>query len=447
MNNHKRIQEAIDSRLASLSLDEGFVNKKAHRAEPQRALRRPLAAAAVICLCLALAIPVMAATIPSFNRLLSVVSPQIAQWLQPIEMVSESNGIKMEVVAAINDDDAAVAYVTMKDLTGKRIDSTIDLYDDYYITGATGFTSDVVDFDDKTGTATLRIQAFGGNKLDGQKVTLHIRSFLSGKHVFKDVDSGIDLKNTGVAQTTDFDMNNSHGGGGDLYNVLHKQGKIKVLKADAMNLTFPGIDFMEISNIGMVDNRLHIKIKWIKGDIDHGSLYLTNDTGETLYPTSVSLSSNSSDTSSGLRQEENIFEIGQGDVAKYRLKGYFVSYDRHIKGDWQTVFKIDAVSKAKNAACNIVKGSLKIDSVTVSPLGITLKGSDHPGPPDPTTGETDKLPIYAVTNRNTVINNFDSTNTFNENGKVTIKYLASSPLDSEKVKAVVIDGHKVEFKK
>jgi len=444
MNNHKRIQEAIDSRLASLSLDEGFINKKAHRAERQRAVRRPLAIAAVICLCLALAIPVMAATIPSFNRLLSVVSPQIAQWLQPIAMVSESNGIKMEVVAAMNDDDAAVVYVTMKDLTGRRIDRSVNLYDDYYITGATGFTSDVVDFDDKTGTATLRIQAFGGSNLDGQKVTLHIRSFLSGKHVFNDVDSGIDLKNIGAARTVDFDMNNSHGGGGDLYNDLRKQGKIKVLHNDAIKLTFPGIDFLEITNIGMVDNHLHIKTKWTREDVGHGCLYLANAAGEKLYPTSISLNSDPSDTSSGLRQEEDIFAIGPGDLTKYRLKGYFVSYDRHIKGDWQTIFKMEAVAKAKNAACNIVKGSLKIDSIAVSPLGITLQGSDRSGPPDPETGDPEQVQVYAVTDSNSTINKFD-TSTFNENGKVTIKYIASSPLDSEKVKAVVIDGHKVEF--
>lgn len=444
MNNHKRIQEAIDSRLAGLSLDEGFINKKAHRAQTRHSARRPLATVAVICLCLALALPVMAATIPAFNHLLSVVSPEIAQKLQPIAMVSESNGIKMEVVAAMNDDDAAVVYVTMKDLIGSRIDRTINLYDDYHITGASGFTSDVVDFDEKTGTATLRIQAFGGSKLDGQKVTLHINSFVSGKHVFDDLDSGIELKNIMVAPTADYDMDNSCGGGGDLYNVLKKQGKIKVLKPDAKNLRFPAIDFLEISNIGMVDGRLHIQVKWKEQEMNNGYLYLIDDSGKTLYPTTVSLDSDSSGIG-GSHQDENIFEIAQSDVAKYRLKGYFQSYDRNTKGDWQTTFKIDAVAKAKQASCNITKGSLEIDSVTVSPLGITLKGSDKPGPRDLENG-SNQLQVSAITDSNATISKFDSTNCFNENGKVTIKYLASSPLDSGKIKAVVIDGHKVEFK-
>jgi len=445
MNNHKRIQEAIDSRLSSLKLDEGFINKKAHRSEPQRAARRPLAVAAVICLCLALAIPVTASTMPNFNRLLAVVSPALAQWLQPIAMVSEENGIKMEVVAAINDDDASVAYVTMQDLTGSRIDSTMELYDNYYITGASGFTSDVVDFDNDTGTATIRIQSFGSDNLDGQKVTLHIGSFLSGKHVFKDIDSGIDLRNIGPAKTDDFDMNNCHAGGGDLYDILHKQGKLKILKPDATNIRFPGIDFMEISNIGMVDNFLHIQIKWKDWDMNNGYLYLTDNAGKTLYPTNIALDSNSIATTGGSHREEFIFDIGQNDLAKYRLKGYIMSFDRHVKGDWQTTFKIESAARTKKAACSIAKGSLKIDSVTVSPLGITLKGSGQLGPPDTTTDTSNQVEIYALTDSNTTINNFDI-NAFNNNGKITIKYIPTYPLDIEKIKAVVIDGNKLEFK-
>ena len=63
-----------------------------------------------------------------FCNLLSIVSPDFALLLQPIEIACEDNGIKMEVVGAMNDDEMKVIYITMKDLVGDRIDE-FHIYD------------------------------------------------------------------------------------------------------------------------------------------------------------------------------------------------------------------------------------------------------------------------------------------------------------------------------
>src|SRR4051794_22593937 len=55
----------------------------------------PLVASALV----VLSAGVGAARIPSFNNLIANVSPEIALMLQPIEIISENDGIKMEVVA------------------------------------------------------------------------------------------------------------------------------------------------------------------------------------------------------------------------------------------------------------------------------------------------------------------------------------------------------------
>ena len=103
--------------------------------------------------------------------------------LQPIEISSESDGIKMEVVAAMNDNEMAVIYVTLQDLTSNRIDETLDLYD-YSLTGAHMFNSRIVDYDEKN-TATLRIQGNGGESLTDRKMNFRITSFLSDKQTFE----------------------------------------------------------------------------------------------------------------------------------------------------------------------------------------------------------------------------------------------------------------------
>ena len=441
MNNQKTIREVIDSRLASLTLGDEFSRPTINTAVKPGLIRRPLGIAAAVCLCIALALPVMAATIPSFNRLVSLVSPQIAQKLQPIELVSVSNGIKMEVVAAMNDDDTAVVYLTMQDLTGNRIDESMNLLDGFSISGANMLTSEIVDFDAKTKTATLRLMGSGGDKLEGQKVTVRINSFMSGKNVYREVDPGVDL--TALLQdpeTTALAMNNSPGGGGELYPTLREQGTIEVLKKDALRIPLPGIDFAEISNIGRVDGRLHVQVRWsCDGVENNGYLYLTDAAGNMIYPSNVSLNHKAEGTS---KYEENIFELDKTELGGLKLKGYFVSYDRQTEGNWQTTFKIEAVTKAQEAACDIETANMKITRVAISPLGITIMGSGKA--PDPDTSHN--LAIAAIMAGGKRVDDFDTTNTLNENGKIIIKYMPGSLLDVKNVRAVDINGTTIDFR-
>lgn len=441
MNNHSSVKNAIDSRLAALQMDEGFINQRSQRAEARPpANRKPLIAAA-ICLCLALAIPVMASSFPGFNKLLSLVSQETAGKLQPVEMTSESNGIKMEVVAAMNDDDAAVVYLTMQDLTGNRIDRSMALYANYHITGASGFHSEVVDFDEKTRTATMRIQAFGADKWDGKKVTLHINSFVSGKHLYYDIDTGLNLNQ--VAKTPDtivYDLKNNPGGGGDLYPLLYNQGKINILAAGTMSVGFPGIDFLKITNIGLVDNRLHIRAIW-SGDVNRGNMNLVDSKGQIVNPTSISL--DSSPSKNGIYSEELIFPVGASELEKYRLKGNFVEYEQHIKGNWHSTFTINAIDKARERACSIKNGDINIYSVTISPIGITLKATGKQGPGG---ANTDQLNVSLKTIHGSTINRFDSVNAFNEAGKITIKCIPAAPLEIDTIDSVIINGESIAFR-
>jgi hypothetical protein len=347
----------------------------------------------------------------------------------------------MEVVAAMNDDDTAVVYLTMQDLTGNRIDESMNLLAGFSISGANMLTSEIVDFDAKTKTATLRLMGSGGDKLEGQKVTVRINSFMSGKNVYREVDPGVDL--TALLQdpeTTALAMNNSPGGGGELYPILREQGTIEVLKKDALRIPLPGIDFAEISNIGRVDGRLHVQVRWSSDGVEnHGYLYLTDAAGNMIYPSNVSLNHKAEGTS---KYEENIFELDKTELAGLKLKGYFVSYDRQTEGNWQTTFKIEAITKAQEAACNIEAGSMKITRVAISPLGITVMGSGKP----PGADTSDNLAIAAIMTDGKRVDDFNTTNTLNENGKIIIKYMPGSLLDVKNVRAVDINGTTIDFK-
>ena len=59
--------------------------------------------------------------------------PGAAEFFSPVNESCVDNGIEMCVKAIYVHDDSADIYISMKDLTGDRIDETTDLFDSYEI--------------------------------------------------------------------------------------------------------------------------------------------------------------------------------------------------------------------------------------------------------------------------------------------------------------------------
>ncbi|RKD22949.1 hypothetical protein BEP19_12015 [Ammoniphilus oxalaticus] len=413
-----------------------LANKEQPRMRFKKMVTFPLAAS----LFLALTIGVGAATIPAFNHLLSFVSPQIALYLHPIEASSEDDGIKMDVIAAMNDNEMAVIYVTMQDLVGDRIDETLDLYD-YSLIGASMFNSQIVDYDETTKTATLRIQANGGKDLNNKKARFQAQTFLSHKQKFEDirVDANwteVEAKNV---ETIPLDMDNIPGGGGELYNELKRQGTVQVLKPGEIKWTLPEIDFMRISNLGIIDNRLHIQVKWTGNDIDsHGHFYLTDDLGNKIYSSSVSFGLDPvGKTGYGNEYNEYVFNIEHLDLNQFSLMGNFYFNGNNSRGNWNTTFKIKSVGNEWSKDFQREFRTWTAHQITVSPLGVSLYGN----------GKFDKDDTITVEAKMTdgSLLAFDSMISFTEKDQVIVKFTSPEPIDISKVERIRIDSVEVEI--
>ncbi|WP_199445798.1 hypothetical protein [Bacillus weihaiensis] len=380
-----------------------------------------------------------AARLPSFNHLVATVSPEIALMLQPIEISSESDGIKMEVVAAMNDNEMAVIYVTLQDLTGNMIDETLDLYD-YSLTGAHMFNSRIVDYDEKTNTATMRIQGNGGEILNNSKMNFRITSFLSDKQTFDNaVDVNLSKITSKPPKTVRLDMNNTSGGGGNLYQKLEDQGVVQVLKPNENEIPLKEIEFMHISNIGIIDNRLHIQTRWYKENTDnHGYFYFVDDLGNETYPTSVSFGTDEAGhTNYGDEYTEYIFDMESVDFEEQELLGYFVSNGNYTTGNWNTTFKIQSVEGEINRDLNKNFGTWNSESVSISPLGVTLYGN----------GKFNDLTEIDVSAKMTdgSVQTLDAFTSFSEEEKVKVKFIPTLPLDVLNIKSINIDGKEIEL--
>lgn len=421
------------------------VEKEIPKSKPLWDFKRAVPAVLAICLCLMLSIGAMATTIPSFNNLLSIISPDFALLLQPIEIACEDNGIKMEVVGAMNDDEMAVIYITMKDLVGDRIDESLDIYN-YSLSGTYISTCEIVHYDETTKTATLRMQANGGKKLNGKKVSFQVESFLSDELTFDEVETGINLsevKEVKDSQTIPLDTssNISGGGGGDLFDELQSQGIIRILAPDQKKITLPQIDFMYISNIGFIDGHLHIQTKWVGDGIDdHGDLHFVDSAGNNICMDSANIYfgiDESGNAKWGRDYIEYIFDVSNINLDELKLIGDFVSHGNYITGNWKTTFRIQSVGEELQTDCNIKCDTLNINNIKVSPLGVTLAGSGE-------INESMTIPI-SIKMTDGSVQEFESGMRYSDNGEVKLKYVPPLPLDTSKVESVIVNGTSIYF--
>lgn len=408
--------------------------------------KRIITISAAACLCMALTVCVAAATIPSVNRLLAVVSPEIASMLQPLEMSSEDNGIKMEVIAAMNDDETAVFYLTLQDLTGDRIDKTLYLLD-YSFTDANSYGWEIINYDDTTKTATLRMLSSGLEGLNGKKVTFSLNSFI-GKRTFDTVDTGInlaDIPKVPHSETIIYDRDSI--GGGD--EEFAAGGRI--LKPDKIKLPVPTINFVHISNMGFIDGRLHIQTKRTDNGLDgQEHLYLADLQGHPLDAfedytcgTIDFGTDESGNTKKGFNYREYIFDVKNLNLNETKVMGDFVANENHITGNWETTFKIQSVKQIKTSECDIKFDTWTVNKISLSPMGIVLKGVNA-------SNEQKTLPLTPVT---ILVNMADgSTQTYKSltgyeqgTGLIEVDFMFSLPLDISKIKSVTINGTIIDF--
>ncbi|MEK3978885.1 hypothetical protein MKY37_07260 [Psychrobacillus sp. FSL K6-2836] len=382
---------------------------------------------------LVFSVGVAAATSTSMNELVAKVSPEIALLLQPIELSSTDEGINMEVVAAMNDDDTAVVYVTMQDLKGERIDETLDIYD-YFISGGHSFTSEVVAFDDKTKTATVRFLASAGEKLSNKKLKFQVRSFLSDKQVFEQTKVNIDLKSVEDKKSIELHRDFISGMGGKLYSNVKDQESFKILLDNHLNIKIPAIDFMEVRNVGFIQNKLHILTKWIDNDKDnHGSFFLMNTAGEKIYPSSISFGKdNSGKLVYGNNYQEYVFDVEAINVENYELSGDFTTSGNSVSGNWQTTFKLSDVHESKIVDFLYNFDNWQSQEVTISPLGLTIKGI---GEVENSTEMT--ATISMKDGRTQKLTHLIS---IADKGQIKLKLLTDEPLNVEEVKSISING-------
>jgi hypothetical protein len=306
--------------------------------------RRAAAAIAATCLCVFMGVPALAANVPTIYNLMYLVSPATAQFFMPVRKACEDNGIRMEVVSTYIHDDTAEIYVTLQDLAGGRVDETTDLFDSYDINrpfDSAGFCQRV-GYDEATKTATflIEITEWGNRRIEGDKITFSVGSFISEKRAYEDMPLDIPL-DTVIADAPTKAAGDIVGGGGNFDFDANDTAKV----LDAEGVALSPVDGIDIVGIGFVDGKLHIQtsiVQDFKSD-NHGYLTLVDNQGamvESDYTVSFISEVLSDETGARLDNTEYVFPVSQDEIQKYKLYGSFYTSGKYTEGNWRITFPL-----------------------------------------------------------------------------------------------------------
>lgn len=332
----------IDKLTDAIGMIEDNMIKEA-KETPQKTVCIPfrkLAVAAVIALVCFGSVPALAAADvePAYN-LLYTLSPALAQKFKPIHRSCTDQGIQMEVDSAYIHGDTAEAIICIKDLSGDRIDETVDLFDSYTIRNIkdSSGTCNLLDYNETTGVATFAVlmEQMDGSSLTGSKVTFSVSKLLCKKEQFNGALEELSLSSvTGTPVL--IDNVKIRGGGGS-----PRPDNTVFLQPASSPLSTP-ISGISVTGLGYENGKLHVQIcyKDIGTTDNHGWIWLQDKNGEVV---NCSYDVSFWDSSLTDSYDEYFFELPYEELENYTIYGEFVSSGLLIEGDWQITFPLEKV--------------------------------------------------------------------------------------------------------
>lgn len=444
------IRKAVEDGLSGVALSPGQKAAILARCRPEplrvhrRSIaRRALSVAAVFAVALVLSAGVLA-TSPGLAQQLAVLGRQTLSFLQPVNQVSEADGIRMEVLASMRSEDTAVVYLTLRDTTGQgRIQENTQLWN-YHLEGASFAHAEQVDYDPETGSAMFRLT---GEDVTSDKVTVRVEAFSSGIEYYPPTPTGWTVAELAELQPTpalsyptlDHGWGMLNGPGDQKLEQQVESSSLPVLK---QQFSYPveGLDWLTVQAVGVVDNALHIQLRQ---DEDLGrfcsvNLSLANADGEESGQAvlDVALDEPEAGFCSGTR--EYVLPLPQdADPADWELYASGVNCTVASNAGWQVTFELEPAHADRTGSCDLDTGSWQLQQVSLSSLGITIGGNG-----ELYADSLDLTPVVTLQD-GTQPEFISSSVSTDDQGNIVYRMLFRTPVDTSQVATVTLSGQPV----
>lgn len=457
--NEESVRRAVDRGLSGLAMTEERRRVILAQCRPsvalaptraRRVLRRTTAVAAAFAVMVTAAAGAMAAS-PGLAERLDMLSRQALAFLYPVEKAAEADGIRMEVLAAMNDEDVAVVYMSLQDTAGSgRVSDSVTLYD-VEISGASFTDSEVVQLDPAANTAILRLTGSCG-EMSGQPVSVTLRSFLTGEQYTPLAGPGWTLDEvTGLMPESPLEYPGEFSGwmvAGDDHGALKgrlESGSMPVLKPQSESVALT--DWCELVAADEVEGALHLQIRPDDemGRFDRLDFVLTDSSGERLLlpyaQVDLGEQIEAGDHTLLSERQESIFPLPpKTDRENVRVNYDLLTYEQYVEGCWSVSFRMEDAPAQRSAACAIEMGGWTVEEVSVTPLGLTVRGRGEMFP----NSSLDASPEVILRDGRTAAFSAASTSTDSDEN-IEMKNLFLVPVSPQDVACVRIAGQTIEL--
>ena len=345
-------QELVSGTIERMRQEKKEENTVRNRVPQKRFVMKVSLTAAAAVLCLVMAVPVCAAHIPAFYKIVEYLSPALADQLVPIEQSSTSQGITMQVEAIHLKGNEAEIIISLQDAEGSAQDlvhGEMDLYDSY---GLSDYANDSIvggchflTYDETDDKAYFQVVVQSDQVYQGSKFRFSAHSILCDKtNDTRDVDlSGIVY----TAATKPVTLSGSGGQEDMLPDFLKKipgtaeDPRPRANVMDMVNAADCAADDFTLMGIAYMDGVLRVQMcmgdNWSSDR--HVQLFLKDSAGEERYPDhDVSWHEEVGDTSYQIYEFWYLEEIE--DIADYSMYGIFHDSGELIRGDWSVTFRL-----------------------------------------------------------------------------------------------------------
>jgi len=423
---------------------------------------------AAIAISFALVTSATAASLGSFDWFIERFNPDFGKIVEPVGVYSEDEGIRMEVIGAQKYDNKAIIYLSLQDRTGQnRLTEQTDFRDgfnvkmhsptkegtesgDPFISASMSWKQKMLNFNKDTNTVyyEFNITADPDTPLTDQ---LELGSFLIYFNEKAYIDEPISVSLTGIEDVETIPIEEAQILGGS--NLPSDLGSLTEVLMPGDYASMPhGEKDQWISNIGIIDGKLHVQIGRIFnkefGPSD-AMLSLKSQDGK-LISNGYSLVFFSDKKNNLLdndyadakyKYEEFVFPVSGDNVSEYTLY-YTGSVYSGVEGNWN----VAANSSDTTANLRTWKNDISVEGhlfeyITLSPLGLQVIGT-YKG--ENCMASDMRLEIETVDGIIPLEGGGGSQNsdkhTFNSS------WDTKAPLDITKVKAIIINGTRIPAK-
>ncbi len=352
----KEIYQNMQSRITA---DEALIERTLAAAEIRPkckpVLKYTAIAAAAACLAMVGSVPVLAQNVPAFYHALYKIAPETAERFKPLEMISESNGIRMEVGGIYFHENTVEAYITMQDLEGDRLGAwenfcsvsslmpDLSIYEERMNGSIQKHELSYADYnaESKTLTLLLSIEFISGDLQTGDEVTFDLDRLLGNHAQWDGTLDMIDWKPAGSdAEFCDSTEMHIYGGAAEeimeTYAVEERMLKPSVKQAvPAEGVIFTGAAYQD----GLLRTQLYIDDLKLNND---GVIWLEKADGTEVYSITELQGCEDRAQMNDLTAcwKEFVFAVGEDELEEYSLKGVFWRYNDIVEGDWEVTFTL-----------------------------------------------------------------------------------------------------------